>query len=148
MKVILLQDVPGTGKKGDIKDVADGYARNFLLKRNLAQAGTKGALQIVKIQEEKKKKENMQELEENQKKASRLDGMGIEVVAKASEEGTLYAAIGARKLADEIKKQRGVEIDPKQLIIGKAIKEEGEHQVKVQFGHGLEAELTVVVSPE
>lgn len=128
--------------------VADGFARNFLLKQNLAEAATEEALFAVKIKEDKKKKQSVTELKNNQEMASRLDGIEIEIIAKASEEGTLYAAIGSRKIADEIKKQFGVDIQSKQLVLDRAIKEVGEHQGKIKFGHGLEAEFTVLVSPE
>jgi len=148
MKVILLKDVPGTGKKGDIKMVADGFARNFLFKQNFAEAATEDALLAVKNKEDKKKKQSVTELKNNQELASRLDGVEIEIIAKASGEGTLYAAISGKKIIDEIKKQFGVDIQTKQLVLDQAIKEAGEHQGKIKLGHGLEAEFTVLVSPE
>lgn len=146
MKVILLKDVHGTGKRGDIKNVADGYARNFLLKNKLARPATKDAVSQLEKQDQKRAKANEQELKEFQGAASKLDGAQVEVQAKGSPEGTLYAAIGARKLADAIAKQHGITLKPKQLEISNPIKEIGEHSLKAVFGHGLEAELTALVS--
>lgn len=128
--------------------MADGYARNFLLKKNLAQPATVAALEMINIREEKKKKLNIVELKNHQQMATTLDGVDIEISGKASEESTLYAAIGGKKIVDEIKRQFGVDVKLKQIIIPKAIKDLGDHKIKIEFGHGLEAELNVVVSPE
>lgn len=148
MKVIFLQDIPGTAKKGDIKEVADGYARNFLLKKNLAKIATSTLVVSVEKQENKKKKQNLNELKENQKIATTLDGAEVKVMAKASDEGTLYAAIGGRKLVDEIRRQYRVDVKMEQIKIESQIKEIGEHKIKIEFGDGLEADLSVIVSPD
>ena len=146
MKVIFLSDVPGSGKKGEIKDVADGYARNFLLKKKLAELATKSVLSSINVQEKKKKRLNQDELRNFQKSASTLDGVEVEVSAKGSPGGKLYASVGAKKLADLIEKQYGVKLTIKQINIPEAIKEVGNHPVKIEFGHGLEAKLDVAVS--
>src|SRR3989338_7864804 len=90
MKVILLQDVPGTGKKGEVKNVADGYARNLLLPKKLAQAATSDALERMKQEELKRKKQSERELKDYQTVASALDGVEVAVKAKGTAEGTLY----------------------------------------------------------
>ncbi|MBU0597188.1 50S ribosomal protein L9 [Patescibacteria group bacterium] len=148
MKVIFLQDVLGSGKKGEIKEVADGYARNFLLKKNLAKIATSTLVVNVEKKTKKQKKQNFEELKENQKIASTLDGVEVEVKAKASDGGTLYAAIGGRKLVDEIKRQFGVDIKMGQIKTESQIKEIGEHKIKIEFGDGLEADLSIIVSPD
>ena len=148
MKVILLQDVPGTGKKGEVKNVADGYARNLLLPKKLAQAATSDALERMKQEELKRKKQSERELKDYQTVASALDGVEVTVRAKGTAEGTLYAAVGARKIADTIAAQRHVDVKPNQIVIRTPIKEAGEHKIKIEFGHGLEAELTVHVTRE
>ncbi len=148
MKVVLLQDVPGTGKRGDLKDVADGYARNFLFKKNLAKMATAEVLAQLKQEEEKRKKQMELELKENQARASRLDGAEIEIKAKTSEAGTLYSAISAQKIAQEIKKSFGLDIRPEQVVVNEPIKEVGEKKVLIKFGHGLEAEARVIISKE
>jgi len=146
MKVIFLQDVKGSGKKGEIKEVADGYGRNFLLKNKLVKVANQSALLETKAQEEKLRKQMENELNENQEAAGKIDGEEIEIKAKASSSGTLYSAIGAEKICEEIKKQLGARLKSNQIIISNPLKEIGEKKVKIKFGHGLEAEVNIVVS--
>lgn len=148
MRIVLLQDVPGTGKRGDLKDVADGYARNFLFKKNFAKMATAEVLAQLKQEEEKRKKQMGLELKENQAMASRVDGAEIEIKAKTSEAGTLYSAVSVQKIAQEIKRLFGVTIKPEQIIIKEPLKEIGEKKVTIKFGHGLEAEARIIISSE
>ncbi|MFA6426956.1 MAG: 50S ribosomal protein L9 [Candidatus Magasanikbacteria bacterium] len=148
MKVILLQDVSGTGKKGDIKEVAEGYARNFLLAKKLAKIMTTDVVVQLEAQEKKKTKLAEQELKEQQKTAGKLDGAELEVFGKINSEGKLYASVNGSKLVEVIKKQYGVAIKPVQIFIPHSIKELGEHRAVVRFNHGLEAELRVSVYEE
>ncbi|OGH79213.1 MAG: 50S ribosomal protein L9 [Candidatus Magasanikbacteria bacterium RIFOXYC2_FULL_40_16] len=146
MKVILLKNVPGTGNMGEVKDVSDGYARNFLFKKNLAKQATDDSLENLKASEAKKKKEMERDLKENQKKASKLDGENIELSAKVNDKGILYAAINQADIAVAVKKDLKTDIEADQILIAKPIKELGEHTVTIEFGHGLEAELNISVS--
>lgn len=146
MKVVFLKDIPGTGKKGEIKDVADGYARNFLFKQNLAKQATSEVLVQVKAEEERMKRQMERELKENQEMAGKLDGAEIEIKTKTSETGTLYSAISAQKIVQEIKKMFGLNIKPEQVVIKEPLKEAGEKKILIKFGHGLEAELHVIIS--
>jgi len=148
MKVILLQNVPGTGEKGEIKNVTDGYARNFLIKKNLAKPATTDIVNELQAQEKKKAKLMESELRESQQVTSKIDGTEIEILAKTNDGGKLYSAVGAGKIAQEIKKQLGSTIKPGQIELKKAIKECGEFDVKIKFPHGLEADLRVRVSEE
>ncbi len=148
MKVLFLQDIPGSGKKGDVKDVSDGYARNFLLKKGLARIATKNAVTKMETDVKKQVKFAEEDLSIQQSSAGKLDGIEIEMSGKVSDAGTLYASIGAGKIVEAIKKQTGVLIKQKQLKINKQIKEVGEYDVVVQFDHGLESDLRVIVSPE
>ncbi len=145
MKIILKKDVPGTGKKGEVKEVADGFARNFLLKQDLAEVASGGALRSLAEDVRKQKKVNEHELKEYQKIAAALDGVEIEMTEKVSSQGVLYAAVGPQKLAKLIKDQIGVIVKSSQIHIPHAIKELGEHTVMAVFGHGLEAEIRVRV---
>ncbi|MBI2436255.1 MAG: 50S ribosomal protein L9 [Candidatus Magasanikbacteria bacterium] len=145
MKIILTKDVPGTGKKGQVLEVADGFARNFLIKKGLAEVATKDAVSKLEQQSTKLKKIAEEELQENQKLAHTLDGAEIEISAKVNDEGTLYAGITPQKIVQEIKKQVGVAISFKQVVIPKPIKDTGEHEVKIKFLHGLESDLRVSV---
>lgn len=148
MKVLFLQDVKGSGRKGEILEVSDGYARNFLLPKNLVKIATKELTIQVKQAEEKEMKLMEQELKVSQKLASRIDGQEIEIIAKASATGTLYSAIGVEKIVEEVKKQIKSIVKSEQVILNKPIKEIGEYKVKIKFGHGLEAELQVTISQE
>lgn len=146
MKVFFLKDVPGTGKKGDIKDVSDGYARNFLLKKNFAKIIDENGIKNIKEQEEKHKKKMARELADSQKMATKLDGEDITIVGKVNEKSILYAAVKPEEIAEAIKKEHKIEISSEKIFIANPIKELGEHVVMIEFGHGLEAELTVFVS--
>ena len=146
MKVILIQDVPGTGKKGEVKDVADGYARNFLLRQNLARAATANVLEEMRAKLERERKKSEHELKEHQKTASQIDGAEIEVREKVNESGKLYAAISAQSVVDAVKKQLKITIEPRQVRFHSPIKEIGAHDVQIVFGHGLEADLKLTVS--
>ena len=148
MKVIFLKDVKGTAKKWEIKEVSDGYARNFLMKQGLATMATDGELKKLASQAKKKTKQMESELEAQQKVAGRLDGEEIEIMAKVSNTGTLYAAINANKLAQVIKKQLSVIVKPEQIKLKEPIKDIGEHSVHIAFNHGLEADIRVIVSEE
>lgn len=146
MKVILLKNVPGTGKKGEIKNVSDGYARNFLFKKGFAQPATAGLVQKIHASENKQAKKQEKELKTKQKDASRLDGAEISFEEKTSASGSLYAAISASKIARELKKRYGVDVQGKHIQIPDPIKEVGEYTITVQLKHGLEAECNVIVS--
>ncbi|MFA7315053.1 MAG: 50S ribosomal protein L9 [Candidatus Magasanikbacteria bacterium] len=148
MKVIFLKDVKGTAKKGDIKEVSDGYARNFLMKQNLAIMATDFEIDKLTKQDKKKTKQMEVELESQQKIAGRLDGEEIEIIAKVSNTGTLYAAINSTKLAQAIKKQLSVIVKPEQIKLEEPIKDIGEYDIHISFNHGLEADIRVIVSEE
>ncbi|MDD2656735.1 MAG: 50S ribosomal protein L9 [Patescibacteria group bacterium] len=148
MKVIFLKDVKGTAKKGETKEVSDGYARNFLMKQGLAVMATDAELKKIDGQAKKKAKQMESELESQQKIAGRLDGGEIEILAKVSNSGTLYAAINSAKLAQAIKKQIGVTVKPDQIKLKEPLKEIGDHDVHIVFNHGLEADIRVNICEE
>ncbi|OIO18294.1 MAG: 50S ribosomal protein L9 [Candidatus Magasanikbacteria bacterium CG_4_10_14_0_8_um_filter_32_14] len=148
MKVIFLKDIKGTAKKGDIKEVSDGYARNFLIKKGLVSIATDFELNKLASQDKKKAKQMEAELESQQKVAGRLDGEEIEIIAKVSNSGTLYAAITVAKLVQTIKKQLSVTVKPEQIKLKEPIKDVGEYDVHISFNHGLEANIRVIVSQE
>ncbi len=146
MKVILLQDVKGAGRKGEIKDVADGYARNFLIKQGFAQAATKQTIERVEADIAINHKADELDLKRTQEIVAKLDGQEIEVVEKVNEVGHLYAATSREAIAEAVKKKFKINLDTKQVAFEAPIKETGEHQVKIEFPHGLEADLTVSVT--
>ncbi len=144
MKVILLQKVPGIGDVDELKEVADGYARNFLFPHHLAVQASVSAVAQVSAHKKKLMKDAENDLQEQQSLADRLDGMVIEIKEKASDKGLLYAAVGPQRLVDELKK-RGVVILKTQIVM-KPIKEAGEFQATVRLRHGLEANVNIIVS--
>ena len=146
MKVIFLADILGTGKKGAIKDVSDGYARNFLLPKHLAKPASDGAIEELKSHEAKVKREVQDELRRFQHDAARLDGQEVYLVEKTTVDGVLYAAVSSTKIAAAIKQHIGLVINPKHIHTPQPIKRVGSHTAMISFPHGLEAEITVTIS--
>ena len=132
MKIILNQDIPKVGKKYDVKNVADGYALNFLIPRGLAMAATVGALKKLEIAKtqltvEKKVQEDL--LIKNLKS---LDGAKIEIAEKANDKGHLFAGLHKEQIIPEIKKQTGLDVLPEFLVLDRPIKETGEQMIEVK----------------
>jgi len=145
MKVILLQNVPGLGKVDEVKNVADGYARNFLFPKHLAVQSTTQGVAAIEAQKKKKSKDELKDLQKQQSLAEKLDGLEVMFTEKASESGQLYAAVSAAKISEALKKM-GYEVDKDLILINKPIKEAGEFEVAVKLRHGLEAKLAIIVS--
>jgi len=147
MKVILLQDIENVGKKYEVKTVADGYAKNFLFPKKMAQVATENALVWAQTQREIHAKVVEKELQEIQAKTSALDGQEITMTVKVGEQNQLFESVSAQKIADRLK-EAGFEIEKKQIILKEPIKELGEHQIKVEFPHNLEAEIKLTIAAE
>lgn len=143
MKVVLLENVSGLGRADDIKEVADGYARNYLFPHHLAVPASGKIVSDIERRHTKQNKLAENELKEQQSIAERMDGIEIEIKAKANEQGVLYAAVGADIIAQALVK-RGYGVAAKQ-IVAKALKTVGSHSVRVRFSHGLEVTITVTV---
>lgn len=147
MKVILLQDVDKVGKKYEVKRVASGYARNFLIPKGLAKLATEKSLEWLETQKEILKKKAEEELKTVQGRASGLDGLEVIIPVKIGEEEQLYESISAQKISDKLK-EAGFNIKKSQIALKEPIKELGEHPVKVHFEHNLETEIKVIVTEE
>lgn len=146
MKVIFLQDVPQVATKGEAKDVADGYARNFLFPQGFAKVATKEALLELEREHKAREKAALEDLKRVEALAEELDGLELEIQAKASEGGTLYAAVTSHRIVDELKRRSYlVPPDSVEIIDTTPIKEPGEYRAVVHLDHGLEAELKVIV---
>ncbi len=144
MKVILLQAVSGLGKMDDIKEVAEGYARNFLFPRHLAVPASGKAVKELGDRHHREQRQAEQDLVEQQKAAERLDGREVEIDERASASGTLYAAVNQARVKEALERI-GFSIETTQIHM-KPIKEAGSYTVKIKFRHGLEAEITVLVT--
>lgn len=146
MKVILLADVKGTGKKQEIVSVSDGYARNFLFPKKLAMEATPGAAKEV---ERKQAAERARETERRlaaEKKAASLRGKVINVVAKCGAQGRLYGSVTGAEIADALKNQHGVEIDKRKIDLSEPIRTVGETDVIIKLYPEISAKMTVRVT--
>ncbi len=147
MRVILLQDIEKLGKKYEVKDVKNGYARNFLIPRGLVKPATKESLKWLETQKEIGAKKSEEELKKIQELASTVDGQEIIMSVKVGEENQLFESITAQKICDKLK-EAGFEVKKNQLELKSPIKELGEFQVKIEFEHNLEPEIKVIVTEE
>lgn len=145
MKVILLQNVKGIGQKGQVVEVKDGFARNNLIPRRLAQAATGGAVKQVQDQKAKsvEKLENMKESAEAVK--TKVDGKSIELTEKVADSGKLYAAVSTKEVAAAIKNQLKADVPVKAIDMDEHIKEAGEFTVNLKLFKGVTASLTLHV---
>lgn len=143
MKVVLLQDVKGLGKTDEIKEVNEGYARNFLFPKHLAVQASNKAINEVNDKKRKVSKLAEQDLHEQQSLADKISGMEILIKEKASEAGVLYAAVNGQRILQELNK-RGFKVEKNQ-VENKTIKTAGEYHLKIKLRHSLEAEILVRV---
>lgn len=147
MKVILLKDIEKLGKKFEIKEVKDGYAKNLLFPENLAKPATEEALKWLEMQNEILEKEAETSLKETEALVSGMDGLEVIITVKVGDEGQLFEKISAQKICDQLK-EMGFNIKKTQLDIDKPFEDVGEFPVKVKFEHGLEADIKVIISGE
>ncbi len=147
MKVILLQDVEGLGKKYEVKEVKNGHARNLLLPEKLARAATKEALKWLADQKEVIEKEAEEDLKKAQALASGLDGLEISIAMKVGDEGQLFESINSQKILEKLK-DLGFEVKKSQIKLENPIKELGEFPVSVSLDHNLESEIKVIITAE
>jgi len=147
MKVILLQDIDKLGKKGDIKDVTDGYARNLLIPKKMAILASKS--EILKLEEQKKidGEKAEKELIRFQEIASQIDGFELEISTKAGEGDKLFGAITTAKISEELKKNN-FEIEKTQIKLKDPIKEVGEYEIPIELPHNLEAKIKLLIKEE
>jgi large subunit ribosomal protein L9 len=147
MKVILLKDIKELGKKFDVKEVADGYARNFLLQKGAAKQATPEALQWLSMQNEISSQKAEEELKSTQELASSLDDLEVSMLVKVGEEGQLFESINVQKVAERLK-ELGFAVKKNQVKLEEPIKELGEFAVKIVLEHNLEAEIKLIISEE
>ncbi|MEE1392594.1 MAG: 50S ribosomal protein L9 [Negativibacillus sp.] len=144
MKVILTQDVKGSGKKGELINAADGYARNFLLPKGLAIEANNQAIGELKAKEASKQHKIQVEKEAAMETAKRLEGKTVSLTAKAGAGGKLFGSVTTKEIADAIKKQYGAEVDKKKINVNE-IKAFGTYTAEVKLYTGIAAKMTVEV---
>lgn len=146
MKVVLLKDVEKLGREGEIKEVAEGYARNFLIPQNLAKIATDQAIQEVEAAKTKKVKIDQLQLEETQKIAEQLDGRELYIKVK-EKDGTLFGSVNEKTISKALADD-SMKIQASNIKLEEPIKEVGDYDVKVELDHGLEANIKVILVPE
>ena len=145
MKVILLEDVMSLGKKGEIVNVNDGYARNFILKKNLGLEATSKNLNDLKLQNQNAAKVAKEKLEAAKALAKDLEDKSIVVKIQAGVEGKVFGSISSKEIALEAKKQLGLDIDKKKIVIPDAIKSLGTYNVNIKLHKDVVGKLAVKV---
>lgn len=146
MKVVLLADVKGVGKKGELINASDGYARNFLLPRKLAKEANAQAMNELKNAEASKAYKIKTETDEAKRAAEALEGKSVKITAKAGLNGKLFGAVTEKEVAQEIKKQFGLEIDKRKINLSSDIKAFGVYPAEIKLYAGITAKLSVAVT--
>ncbi|MDP2820860.1 MAG: 50S ribosomal protein L9 [bacterium] len=148
MKIILLENIEKLGKKYEIKEVSEGYARNFLLPKKMAKVITPKILEWALEKEKEAQKAAENELKEIQDLAGKLDGLEIIFKVKTGEQNQLYESIDSQKIFQKIKEAGFPALKTSQLELKEKIKELGEYPIKIKLDHNLEAEIRIIVETE
>ncbi len=146
MKVILKQDVKGKGKKGQMIEVAEGYARNFLLPRGLATLATTDAVNTMRLQEKAKARAEAEAKAAAMETVEKLKNCQVKIAAKGGDGGRLFGAVTTKEIAAALKEQYGMEIDSKKLVLDEPIKSFGAYQVKAKMGYEISGTVYVMVT--
>ena len=146
MKVILQQDVKGQGKKGQLVEVSEGYARNFLLPRKLAIEATTDAINTLNLKEKARKAEEARQKAEAEEISKKLKECPVKLTAKAGNGGKLFGAVTTKKISDGLKKQYNIDIPKQKLVLDEPIKSFGTYQVKAKLGFEITGTVSVTVS--
>ena len=145
MQVVFLEDVKSLGKKGEIVNVNDGYARNFILKKKLGVEATAKNLNDLKLQKANAEKIAAEQLAAAKELAAKLEGMSVTLTMKAGEGGKAFGSVSGKEIAAAAKDQLNLEIDKKKLVLPEAIKTFGNHEVPVKLHKDVTGKLTVKV---
>ena len=145
MKVILQQDIKGKGKRGQMIEVSDGYARNYMLPRKLAVEATADNVNTMRMTDKANQERRQKEREEAFAFSNRMKDMVVVVRAKGGGAGRLFGAITTQEIADAIKAQEGIDIDKRKIVLDGQIKTVGDYKVKVKLGYEITAELKLRV---
>lgn len=145
MKVVLLKDIKGTGKKGEIINASDGHARNYLIPRGLAKEATDGTMKEMEHHNASKKKREQEMLDEAKALAATLEKIEVKFVAKAGEGGRLFGSITNKDVAEEIKKKHNIDIDKKKIVLDQPIRTLGSMEVTIKVYPQVSAKIKVHV---
>ena len=145
MKVIFQQDVRGQGKKGEMKEVSEGYARNFLIPKGLAVEANKDNMNALAIKEKAKRAQEARERAEATENANRLKDVMVTIRAKAGANGRLFGSVTSQEIVDALKEQHGIVIEKNKLVQADPIKNFGSYSVKCKFGYGIDGTVNLQV---
>ena len=145
MKVIFNVDVRGQGKKGELKEVSDGYARNYLLPRKLAAEATTDNINALKLKEKAKAAQMAREKAEAEANAKKLGEITVTVRAKAGGAGKLFGAVTSQEISDALREQHGIEIEKNKIVQAEPIRTFGAFQVKAKLGYEISGTINVLV---
>lgn len=148
MKVIFQQDVKGQAKKGEMKDVSDGYARNYLLPRNLVIPATADNINAVKLKEKAKASQEAKERALAQESAKKLESVLLKIPAKAGSSGRLFGAVTTKEISDALQGQFGINIEKNKIILAEPVKTFGSYEVKCKLGHEITGVINFLVTEE
>ena len=146
MKVIFNKDVRGQGKKGEMKEVSDGYARNYLMPRGLASPATADAVNALKLKEKAKAAQMAKEKAAAEENAKRLSGVVVQISARAGQGGRLFGAVTSQEIAEALREQHGIEIEKNKIVQAEPIKQFGSYEVKAKLGYEVSGTINVLVT--
>ncbi|PWU70065.1 50S ribosomal protein L9 [Gracilibacillus dipsosauri] len=145
MKVIFTKDVKGKGKKGDVKNVSDGYARNFLFKNNYAVEATQANMSALKAQKNKAKKQEQEEIEQAKQLKETLEKLEVKLTAKSGDGGRLFGSITSKQIAEELKKSHNIKMDKRKIELDQPIRSLGYTEVPVKLHQEVSGTIRVHV---
>lgn len=146
MKVILQQDVKSQGRKGQMIEVSDGYARNYLVPRKLAVVATESGVNAMRQQEKARARRAELEKRDAEALAERLMGLVVKIPARAGGAGKLFGAVTSREISEALMQQHGIEIEKNKIVLADNIKAFGAYEVKCKLGHEVSGAINVIVT--
>ncbi len=146
MKVILKADVKGSGKKGDILEVSDGYAKNFLLKKGLAEIATSSGINEIRQKKTADEFHKAESIRAQKELAAKLNGVTVPVSIRAGENGKVFGSVTNEKIASALS-ELGYEVEKKRIVTKEPLKNVGEYEAEIRFAEGVTAKIKIVVSP-
>jgi len=145
MKVLLKEDIKSLGKKGEVVNVSDGYARNYLFPKGLAVEADEGIIKAVKAQKQAEDTRLQREKERAMEQSKALSEKNLVIKVKAGENGKLFGSVTNKEIADELEKQFGIKVDKKKIEVDEPIKSIGRYKVRIKLFPGVDASMTVLV---
>lgn len=146
MKVIFTEDVKGKGKRGEMKEVSDGYARNFLIPKGLAKEASKDSLNTLRLQDKAKQARIAEEKAAAFAAADKLSGVQVVIKARAGKEGKLFGAVTSQEISDALKEQFGIEVEKNKIVQGDPIKAYGKYTLKAKLGYEITGDINLIVT--